>query len=265
MSVAKAIILGIIQGIAEFLPVSSSGHLLVTRNLMDLGDVPVLFDIFLHIATLIVVLFVFRERILILFRSLGRWIIRKNDESDKYNLNMIILVLVATFFTGIIGYAIEKMEFFQNPKVVSVFFLVTAVLLWTTRYAKPRKDYSDIGAKDGILLGVAQGFGVIPGISRSGITISAGLLGGINRDRAGEISFIISIPAILGAFLLKIKDGGALLSEVSIPVLAIGFVTTMVVGYFSLIWLMKLIKGGRLYLFSFYLLIVGIAGLFFLP
>ncbi|MBN2658771.1 MAG: undecaprenyl-diphosphate phosphatase [Spirochaetales bacterium] len=265
MSVLKALILGIIQGIAEFLPVSSSGHLLVTRNLMDLGDVPVLFDVLLHIATLLVVIFVFRERVFVLLRSLGRWIIRKSDESDKYNLNMIVLILSATFFTGIIGIVISEMSFFENPKVVSVFFLVTAAILWTTRYARPKKDYDSLGWKEGVLLGIAQGFGVIPGISRSGITISTGLIGGINRDKAGEISFIISIPAILGALLLELKDGGALLSEVGLLPLVAGFVMTMVVGYFSLILLMKLIKGGRLYFFSFYLLLVGVAGLFFLP
>jgi len=265
MSVLKALLLGIIQGIAEFLPVSSSGHLLISRNLMDLGEVPVLFDVLLHVATLIVVLIVFREKVIALFRSLGRWIARRSDESDKSNLNMIILIFVATFFTGGIGVVISELSFFENPKVVSVFFLVTALILWTTRYAKPKKDYESLGWKEGVLLGVAQGFGVIPGISRSGITISTGLIGGINRDKAGEISFIISIPAILGALVLELKDGGALLSEVGLLPLAAGFIMTMVVGYFSLLFLMKLIKGGRLYLFSFYLLAVGIAGLFFLP
>lgn len=261
MSVIKAIVLGIIQGIAEFLPVSSSGHLVVTRNLMDLGDVPILFDVLLHVATLIVVLFVFRERVAVLFRSLGRWIIRKNDDSDKTNLKMVVIIIIATFFTGIIGLVIAEMVFFQNPRVVSIFFLITAVILWTTRYAKPKRDYDDLKLTDGVLLGIAQGFGVIPGISRSGITISAGLMGGIDREKTGEISFIISIPAILAALLLELKDGGALLSEVSLSALAVGFITTIIVGYFSLILLMKLIKGGRLYLFSIYLLAAGVAGL----
>lgn len=264
MTFIKSIVLGIIQGIAEFLPVSSSGHLVVTRNLMNLGDVPLLFDVLLHVATLTVVIFVFRNRIAVIFRSLGRWIIRKSDESDRSNLKTVVIIIVATFFTGVLGIVISKMEFFENPRIVSAFFLVTAVILWTTKYAKPRRDYDDLGMKDGVLLGIAQGFGVIPGISRSGITISAGLLGGINRDKAGEISFIISIPAILGALLLEFKDGGALFSEVSPAVMAAGFITTMIVGYFSLILLMKLIKGGKLYFFSFYLVIVGLAGLFLL-
>lgn len=264
MSIIKAIILGTIQGIAEFLPVSSSGHLLITRNLMDLGDVPVLFDILLHMATLIVVLYVFRERIIILFRSLFRWMARKSDDSDSGNLKMIVLVLVATFFTGIIGIFIEKMDFFQNPKVVSVFFIITAILLWLTRNAKTKKTYGEIGAREGVLLGIAQGFGVIPGISRSGITISAGLLGGIDREKAGEISFIISIPAILGALLLEMNDSALLFSEVSISAITVGFITTVIVGYFSLLLLMKLIQGGRLYLFSFYLLPLGLIGFFLL-
>lgn len=264
MTAFKAVILGIVQGIAEFLPVSSSGHLVVARNLMNLGDVPILFDVLLHVATLTVVIFVFRKRIGVLFRSLGRWIIRKNDESDITNLRTVLIIVIATFFTGIIGVAISKITFFENPRVVSVFFIVTAGILWSTLYAKPRRDYDELKMKDGVLLGIAQGFGVIPGISRSGITISAGLAGGISRDKAGEISFIISIPAILGALLLELKDGGTLLSEVSLPDLAIGFVTTMIVGYFSLILLMKLIRGGKLHFFSFYLLAIGLAGLFLL-
>ena len=264
MSIIKAAILGIIQGIAEFLPVSSSGHLLVTRNLMELGDVPVLFDILLHVATLIVVVFVFRKRVSVLFRSLFRWLFRRADESDKSNLKMIVLIIVATFFTGVIGIVIADLRFFTNPRVVSIFFIITSILLWLTIYAKPKDDYVDLGAKEGVLLGIAQGLGVIPGISRSGITISTALLGGINREKAGEVSFIISIPAIVGAFIIKMKDGAELLSEVPFMSLFVGFVTTMVVGYFSLLLLMKLIKSGRLYLFSFYLLPLGIAGLFFL-
>jgi len=264
MSIINAIILGIIQGIAEFLPVSSSGHLLVTRNLMDLGAVPVLFDILLHVATLIVVVFVFRNKVYVLFRSLFRWILRKSDSDDTENLRTVILILVATFFTGIIGMVINDMEFFQNPKVVSVFFIVTALILWLTKFVKPRNSYNLPGPKEGVLLGIAQGFGVIPGISRSGITISAALLGGIDREKAGEISFIISIPAILGALLLELKDGAELMTEVTPAALIIGFVTTMIVGYFSLILLMKLIKSGRFYLFSFYLLPLGIIGLLFL-
>ncbi len=265
MTILKAIILGIIQGIAEFLPVSSSGHLLVTRNLMDLGDVPVLFDVLLHIATLLVVIIVFRERIIILFRSLFRWVCRKSDESDRGSLKMIVLIIIATFLTAGIGYFIDELQFFQNPKIVSVFFLVSAVILWMTRYAKAGKSYGDVGAKEGVILGIAQGLGVIPGISRSGITISTGLLSGIDREKAGEISFIISIPAILGAFFLKLlKEGSQLMTEVSVLPLVIGFITTMIVGYFSLILLMKLIKGGRLYLFSFYLLPLGVVGLIFL-
>lgn len=264
MSIFKAIVLGVLQGIAEFLPVSSSGHLVVARNLMDLGEVPNLFDIFLHIATLIVVVFVFRKKVFELFRSLFRWIGRKSDSSDRSNLKTIVLILVATFFTGLIGVIIEKMDFFQNPETVSVFFIITALILWMTKYAKPKKDYGDVGAKEGVILGIAQGLGVIPGISRSGITISAGFLGGMNREKAGEISFIISIPAILGALVLQLKDSGRLFAEVPLSSLLIGFFTTMIVGYFSLVLLMKLIKGGRFYLFSFYLLPLGILGLLFL-
>ncbi len=264
MSILKAVILGIIQGIAEFLPVSSSGHLLVTRNLMDLGDVPVLFDILLHVATLIVVIFVFRKRVSVLFLSLFRWIARKSDSSDRDNLKMIVLIIVATFFTGVLGIVISDMEFFQNPRVVSVFFIITAIILWITKYVKPRSEYSVPGLKEGVILGIAQGFGVIPGISRSGITISAALFGGVDREKAGEISFIISIPAIVGALLLELKDGAELISSVSPIAIIFGFITTMIVGYFSLILLMKLIKSGRFYLFSFYLLPLGIIGLLFL-
>ena len=241
MSYIQAIVLGVLQGIAEFLPVSSSGHLLVARNLMSLGEIPQLFDIILHIATLIVVIFVFRERIIILFRTFFRWLVRKSDESDRANLKTIVLILTATFFTASIGIGIDRLDFFQNPKIASIFFIVTAFILWFTRYAKSEKTYGDVGLKEGVLLGIAQGLGVIPGISRSGITISAGLLAGLDREKAGEISFIISIPAIVGALLLKLKDGVQLFSEISPLPVIIAFLTTMIVGYFSLIlrWLIE--------------------------
>jgi len=259
----QGIFLGILQGVTEFLPVSSSGHLLMTRNLMGLGDIPVLFDVLLHVATLIVVLVMFRKKVGALLLSLGRWIIRRAEEEDKRNMKVIGIILIAVFITGVLGLFISGLNLSDTPKIVFPLYLVTAAILWFTRKTRSRREYSDLTIADGLITGVAQGIGVLPGISRSGITISTGLYRGMNRDVAAEYSFLISIPAILGALLLDLKDGAELLSSISLPVLSVSFLVTLISGFLALSLLVRLINSGKFYLFSFYLVPLGILGLIF--
>ncbi len=263
MSYLQAIVLGLIQGLTEFLPVSSSGHLLMVRNLMGLGEIPVLFDVLLHVATLIVVLVMFRKIVLRLLVSLFRWIGRKSDESDRDNLRLIVIVLIATFITGVLGVAVSKLNVAETPKIIFPLYLVTAVILWFTRRAKEGREYSNLTLGDGVFTGVAQGLGVLPGISRSGITISAGLYRGMNRDVAAEYSFLISIPAIVGALLLDLKDGVTLLESIAFPVLAASILTALISGFLALWILVRLIHSGKFWYFCFYLVPLGILGLIF--
>ncbi len=263
MSMLQAILLGILQGVSEFIPISSSGHLVVARHLMGLGEIPVLFDVILHIATLIVIVTVFRERIIRIVISLLRWVGRRADQSDATDLRLALLVAIATLLTAAIGLGIAELNLARFPRLVSGLFIVTGAILVTARYFDGHLGYDQLGTRHALITGIAQGLAVLPGISRSGITITAALASGIDRSRAGEFSFLISVPAVLGALVLTLRDLGELRGVVGIPELAAGFVASLLVGAASLLLLLQLIRGGKLYLFAFYLVPLGIAGLVF--
>ena len=264
MSPLQAIFFGVLQGATEFLPVSSSGHLAVTKHLFHLQEVPLLFDVILHVATLLVVLIVFRRRVGKLLLALGRFIIRKQEEEDKTQLRLIGVILLATLLTGILGLALERLEVGSYPKMVSILFIVTGLILVISSRWVGRVDYEAIGIKQGLIAGIAQGFGVLPGISRAGITISAALLSGMNREKAGEFSFLISLPAIAGALLLELRNVEALFSAVSPLMVAIGFLSAFLTGLAALLLLLKLVEKGKLYFFALYLIPLGVVGTVFL-
>jgi len=274
MTTVKAIILGLIQGLAEFLPISSSGHLALFKNMLGLEQVPLVFDVILHMATLLAVVIVFWKRIagmlkaLWLFISKGRVGLRIGDGQDQdtqENLAVIPPLLAATVITAVLGYAIQKYFNGENIKLVAARMLITAAILGLTFFAKPgTKKLGSIGIGRSVLIGMAQGVGVFSGISRSGITISAGIFSGLDREAAGEFSFLLSIPAILGALVLTLKDAGSMMAEVSAAHLVLAFVAAFLSGYLALKFLMKIVKNGKLYWFAPYLLLVGAAGLLFL-
>jgi undecaprenyl-diphosphatase len=264
MGLLESLILGVLQGITEFLPVSSSGHLVVMRAFMDIGGEFTLFDILLHVSTLVVVIIIFRDRIRRILVSLWRLVTGKRGDEDRVNLRLVLIILVATVVTASIGFAIEDLNVDQYPKIVSILFIVSGLILFLSRFFKGEKGYREIGLKEGLITGLAQGLGVLPGISRSGITISAALGAGMKREIGGEFSFLISIPAILGALILKLKDFDELLTVVKPSVLLIGVAASFIAGMFSLILLLRIVKSGKLYLFSFYLIPLGIIGMFLL-
>jgi undecaprenyl-diphosphatase len=278
MTAFQAILLGCLQGLAEFLPISSSGHLVLLKSLLGLEDIPRLFDVLLHAATLLVVLAVFRRRIAELFAALGRFLLRRRQEEDASRLRLILAIIIATFCTGVPGVCLKDLGFESRPKIVSAFLLVTALILLVTRFLEKRESGAPAagqpdmaqaetrlpGIKEGLITGIAQGVGVLPGISRSGITISAALFAGVSRAEAGEFSFLLSIPAILGALVLSLKDSGSLAASVTPPALIAGLISAALAGYISLRFLLRLIRGGRLYLFAAYLVPVGILGIIFL-
>lgn len=258
--------LGVVQGLTEFLPVSSSGHLVLMRDFLEVGAVPVLFDVVLHVATLIVVVLYFRDRVWGLLRTFGRWVARKHDDSDRENLRLIPLIVLASALTAAVGFAISALgpEVRENTKLVSALFLVTAAILVGSRFYGGSTGYDAIGPRHAIVAGLAQGIGVFPGISRSGITISAAQFSGIEREKAGEFSFVLSVPAIIGALILSLRDAGELSASVSIGALIAGSVAAFGVGLLALKLLMGLVRGGRLHLFSFYLIPLGVVGLVYL-
>lgn len=276
MSIFQGIVLGVLQGIAEFLPISSSGHLIVAQNLFGLEEVPLLFDVFLHVATLLAVVLYFRKKIWELICSFARIFvpiknpsvaqIEKKSEDTKY----IVAIILATFVTGVLGIFSSKVISEISVKLVCAGFIVTALLLiFSSLIEKKHSAYSETSLKSpswkqSLVIGLAQGIGTLPGISRSGSTIAGSLFCGVKRDVAGEFSFIVSIPAILGAFILELKDLGEVSSSIGAEPVIAGCTAAFASGYIALSWLMRLIKKGRLEWFACYLIPVGILGMIFL-
>ncbi len=284
MTALKALLLGLIQGIAEFLPISSSGHLELFKDILGLNEVPLLFDVILHLATLFAVVAVLWKRIAAIFAALWHYLFgkkrpasvpvtktqKKKDEDRKDNLAYVLPIIVATAVTGVLGVVIEKVlmdkvAWLNGTKVVAANLIVTAAILVAASLIKPgARRARNLGLGRAAWIGLAQGIGVLPGISRSGITISAGIAAGLDRETAGEFSFLLSIPAILGAFALTLGDAGSMFANVSLAQLALAFAAAFFSGMASLKILLKIIKGGKLSWFAPYLVVVGLAGLFLL-
>lgn len=275
MSVLQGIILGFIQGIAEFLPVSSSGHLKLAQHLFGLKEVPLLFDVLLHLATLCSVILFFRKKIWNLLCTFFRLItlrkINSEDtvlaENEMKNRKMILAVILATLVTGIIGIFTSKLLDSDSVsiKLICAGFIMTALLLITSAYVEKHiNNKTDVPSRiQSLIIGFAQGIGTLPGISRSGSSIAGALYSKVDRVSAGEFSFIISIPAILGAFILEAKDLGNVKESVGVVPVAAGCITAFASGFFALAFLMRLIKKGRLEWFACYLIPLGICGIIF--
>ncbi len=278
MSVLEGILLGVLQGIAEFLPISSSGHLAIAQELFNLEDVPLLFDVFLHLATLGAVVLFFRKRIWSLLQVMGRWICRRSLPEDKADLQTIVALLLGTLVTGFFGILLSDVVEDIDEKLICVGFFITAGLLFLGDATEERRrkkclatdpDFT-VGKSGGVKplqglgIGLAQGFGVLPGISRSGSTIAGALLCGVDREQAGEFSFLLSIPAILGAFVLQLEDLDEIGSAVGIAPVVAGCISAFIAGIFALSVLMKIVRKGKLEWFAVYLIPLGILGLIFL-
>ncbi|MCF7929249.1 MAG: undecaprenyl-diphosphate phosphatase [Spirochaetales bacterium] len=264
MSVFQAFILGLVQGLTEFLPVSSSGHLVVAREYLGIETIPVLFDVLLHVATLLVVVIVFRRRIGLILGALWRVFKRAPVEGDRLNLRLIPPLFIATVLTAGVGFGVSRFEEYFTGRLTSLLFLVTAGVLLLTLLSKPKRSYEVIGLREALWTGIGQGLGVFPGISRSGITIASGLFAGMKREEAGEFAFLLSIPAILGALLLKWGERAEMMEMIPASSLIAGFVASFAVGMAALIFLLRLIRKGKLHLFAIYLIPAAIFGLLFL-
>lgn len=284
MTVIQGILLGILQGIAEFLPISSSGHLAVVQKLFGLEEVPLLFDIMLHLATLLAVVLYFRKKIWTLLCVFGRLIARRpapkavnKDDllcgTEARGRMTILAVIITTVVTGAIGVFTSKLIPDMPVKVTCAGFIVTAILLVVSSIIERRNSSAvknSAEKNDGIkwyqaiVIGVMQGIGTLPGISRSGSTIAGSQLCGVNRAAAGEYSFIVSIPAILGAFLIELKDFAEVGSTVGAAPVIAGCAAAFAWGYISLAVLMKIIRKGKLEWFACYLIPAGILGILFL-
>ena len=267
----QALTLGIVQGLTEFLPVSSSGHLVLAQSLLgksfEFQDAAVAFDLVLHIGTLLPVLYFYRRDLFQILRSytrfddlrsmsFGAWL--RADESRW----LFVAVIVGTIPTAIAGIVFKDAfeSLFHSVPAVCSAMLFTAVLLYSTKLFAPVSTHRHLSVFIAFAIGLGQGMAITPGVSRSGTTIALALLFGLERDLAARLSFLLSIPAICGAAILVARDGVSLPPGGELSIL-VGFLSSMLVGYFALVMLVALVRRGGLHHFSYYLLAVSIAGL----
>lgn len=246
MTLIQAAILGVVQGATEFLPVSSSGHLVIAQQLLRFQEPPVTFDIFLHLATLLAVVIFFRAQLKTLTRPLAALLILSTVPAVIVGL--ILKPFIDTLFNSVI--------------FLSFGFFISAVFLFLSdRPYKNQKNLSQITPKNALTIGIFQAVAIIPSISRSGATIFAGLRSNLTRDTAVTFAFLMSIPAILGAVFLEIitLDETSNLNFISTLV---GMVAAFLVGFFSIKLLLKLVVNSKLYYFAWYCLFMALVTLF---
>jgi undecaprenyl-diphosphatase len=261
-TILQTLLLGLIQGSSEWLPISSTAHLTLTERFLGLAVTP-LFNLVLHLGTISVLIFYFRQEVKSIFSSLMH--LDFNSESGM----LISRIIVATIPTAAIGLAYnlfltnQSSSFYQSSletiPAIAVTFLIGATIVFSTKFAKEDKDY--LSYKMAMVMGIAQGFAIFPGLSRSGVTISVALMLGLQRKKAFKFSFLLSIPAILGDLVVegyqqRGQFGGTGLEPLD---LAVGVAAAIVVGYFALKLVSKVIQGRKFHYFAFYTWALGIA------
>lgn len=279
IDILQAIVLGIVQGLTEWLPISSSGHLALVQLAMDL-EVPIFYDVILHIGTLVGVFAIYRRDIAGILRSTvasGKGSSKRKsieeeggEEVAKYPQGrwMLWLIILGTIPTGIIGLAFRSFfeSSFYDPVSIAVGFIITGALVLVTGLLKPGQK--KLGSADAILIGIGQGISIFSSISRSGATLSAGLFRGVEREQLVRYSFLLSIPAILGAAAVDVlamdEQQKAQLASIGAESYIAGTVASAAVGYASIRILIKLVIKGKFYLFAFYCFAIGVATLLLL-
>ena len=266
MTYFQAIILGIFQGISEFLPISSSGHLVVLQHIFGIKEGNLFFTEMLHFVTLISIFIVFFNAIIIIiaefFKMIGQGIKNRKFKITNIYQKMAILIIVGSVPTAFIGLLFQETfeKLYSSLLHISIAFMVTGLILWIVdKKSREEKKVKDMTYGDAIIIGTFQGIAIIPGISRSGSTIAGGLFRGLNRNLATEYSFLLALPATFGAALLGIKDVIETDAEVcfSLPLIT-GVIISAITGIISLKILIKLLQTKKLHYFSYYLWALGI-------
>lgn len=267
MEIWQAIIVGVVQGLAEFLPVSSSGHIVLTEFLLGLREkgqphhVDLAFEVMLHMGTLVSVLIFFRHRLWRLTKSL--WTPAMQED------RMMIFWLGVATVPAVVAYLLLGDYFkaaYNNPVLVSGLLLVTGLILFIPRLVNGRS--TEVGAKSSLIMGIGQAFAILPGVSRSGSTIACGLMSGLKAEKAAEFSFLMSIPAIAGGFVMSLKDRTesmgsfkVALESCFIETYMAGALASAFVGLLAIFLVMGVVRRGKLEYFSYYCFAAGITGM----
>ncbi len=277
MNVYASAALGILQGLTEFLPISSSGHLVLGESLLKVRFDDISFEVFLHFGTFLSVVIVFRRTIwgmieavvsrgMAVFGGRSRSNPSKNSQTySNENWKLFWLILLGSIPAGILGVLFEGYveKSFSSPLFVSIMLLITGSVLLATKFIKRMEG--KVRFSDAFLIGIAQAIAMLPGISRSGLTISTGIFRGVRREKAAEFSFLLSLPAILGATGLKLKD---VLNQGNLSFNSwfyfIGMIFAFVFGWLAIKFLLNVIGKGKFEFFGYYCFLIGFLTLIFL-
>lgn len=268
ISSGESIFLGVVQGLTEFLPVSSSGHLVIFQHFLGLREPQILFDVIVHFGTLLAVVAVYRKDLWRLvaefFGALGQWF-RSGDLRATWRqrpyFRLGIFLVLGTVPAALAGVLLRGplVRAFGSLTSTSVMLLITGtVLFFTRRTAGEGRDLEGLSLRHALAIGVFQALALMPGISRSGMTIAGGLYLGLNRDLAARFSFLLSIPAILGANVMELLDAAGNAAPVDPLPFVLGGVSALVSGFFALLLLLRLVHGGKLHRFAYYCWPLGV-------
>jgi undecaprenyl-diphosphatase len=259
LNTLEAIILGVIQGLTEFLPVSSSGHLELGKAILGDESLPeesLLFTVVLHFATALSTIVIFRKEILEIFRGLLQF---KWNEESQFSVKIILSMLPAAVVGVLFNDQIEAL-FSKQILLVGAMLIITGLLLFLADRAKhtDRK----VSFSNAFLIGIAQAIAILPGISRSGATISTSVLLGVDREKAARFSFLMVVPLIFGKMAKDLMDGGMAESSMDIMPLVLGAIAAFISGLLACTWMINLVKKSQLKYFSYYCFVVGAIAIF---
>ncbi len=263
-SLLKSILLGTIQGLTEFLPISSSGHLVIFSHLLKFEDAGLMFDVFMHLGTLFSIFVLFRKELWQMIISPFALLKGTATETHRYYWRWDLYVILATIPAAIIGLSFEDQieQIFSSVFAAFGFLFITGLMMASIPLIKNRSR--DITAPMSLIMGIAQAFAILPGISRSGSTIFAGILSGGDREKVARFSFIMSIPAVAGAVVLKLKDLiNSPVSSSEIVNIALGTLFAFIFGCLAIIWLLDFVKKGKIQWFGYYCLALSTIGLIY--
>ncbi|ASC52301.1 MULTISPECIES: undecaprenyl-diphosphate phosphatase [Staphylococcaceae] len=260
------LLLGLVQGITEPIPISSSGHIIIVRELFGIEARGLSFEIFVNFASLLAVLLIYRHDIYRLIKN-GILFITKKDEQAKSDFQFILYLVIGTIPVGVVGLLFGDVigEALSNTKIVGFTLLITAVAIWMIRNLRGRKKDGDLTSKDAVIVGLAQAVAVTPGISRSGASIVASMLVGMKQETALRFSFLLYIPVSLGTTMLEVPEivQDPNFDALMIPYL-IAFIAAFIATYFALKALINIMAKGNLAYFSYYCVVVGVLVILFL-
>ncbi len=263
MTNIEAIILSIIQSITEFLPVSSSGHLLFFKGIFNITNLPIIFDIIIHMASLIAILIYYKSKIINTVQTSFTEL--KNNSNNKKETKFILYAILSTFITVIIYFFFNDFfeQRFNKPEILKITFLFTSIFVFLNILYKGNNKICNSKILTPIIAGFFQSLAILPGISRSGSTISSLRMLGIEKEEATYYSFILAIPAIAGSLLLKITDSAMIIFiRNNLFLILLSFIITSIFSYLFL-WLLEfIIKKDKFWIFSFYTFILAIISLF---